>query len=68
MVWLCLYRYQGYIHLDLFELVVVVVVHVCILCLWIAFGRSFVQLCFGNVYVVVLSQIALIILGCVQLC
>ena len=68
MVCLCLYRCQGYIHLGLFGLVVAVVVHVCILCLWIVFGESFVQLCFGNVYVVMLGKIVLVILGCIRLC
>jgi hypothetical protein len=32
------------------------------------FGRSFVRFCFDNVYVVVFDRIALIVLGCVQLC
>jgi hypothetical protein len=55
------------IHLDVFEQVVVVVVHVCILCLWIVFGEFFFRLYLGNVYVVVISKIVLIILGCVRL-
>jgi hypothetical protein len=65
-VYLC--RYRDCIHLDLFVRVVIVVVRVCILCLWIGFGRSFVQLCLDSVYVVVLGRIVLVILGCVRLC
>jgi hypothetical protein len=47
--------------------VVIIVVHVCISCLWIVFGGSFFQLCRGNIYVVVFGKIVLTILGCVQL-
>ena len=65
---MCLYRCQGYIHLGLSKLMVIVVVHVCILYLWVVFGKSFVQLCFGSVYIVVLGKIVLIILGCIRLC
>jgi hypothetical protein len=53
---------------GLFGQVVVVVVHVCVLCLWIVFGRSFVQFYFDSVYVVVLGGIVLILLSYVQLC
>jgi hypothetical protein len=35
---------------------------------WIVFGESFVQLYFGNVYVVMLGKIVLVILSCVRLC
>ena len=54
---MCLYQCQGYIHLGLSKLMVIVVVHECILCLWVVFGRSFVQLYFGSVYIVVLDKI-----------
>ena len=65
---LCLYLCLGCIHLDVFGLVEGVGVHVCIWCLWIVFGGSFGQLCFGNVYVVLLGKIVSVILDYVQLC
>ena len=65
---LYLYRYEGYIRLDVFGQVVIVMVLVCILCLLIVFGGSISQLYFDNAYVVVLSKIILIILGYDQLC
>ena len=65
---MCLCLHEDYIRLDLFGQVVIVVVHVYILCLWIVFGRSFVQFYFDSVYVIVLSKIVLIVLSYVQLC
>jgi hypothetical protein len=47
---------------------VIVVVRICISCLWIVFGGSFFRLYHGNIYVIVLGKIVLVILGCVQLC
>jgi hypothetical protein len=41
---------------------------VCILFLLIVFGGSFFRLYLDSVYVVVLSRIVLIILGCIQIC
>ena len=59
---------MGCIHLNLFGLMGVEGVHEYILCLWIVFGKSFVRLCFGSVYVVLLGRIVLVISGCVQIC
>jgi hypothetical protein len=53
---------QGYIHLDLFGLMVGGVVHVCILHLLIVIGgfEMFFRLCYSNVCVVVRDRIALV--------